>query len=102
MDRAKALAALDMLSEIGSHMIITVEKANEIGEPFGIVFKGVNFRHDPRNPKGPLSDVDNGVSTFAIADRIASTLKTSGESYFGRGSQFRADVEACYKVVRML
>jgi hypothetical protein len=89
--QADHVAALDLLWEIGSHQIIATKEANEIGEPFDIAFKTVEYKRTD-DPKGPIADF-NGVSTFAIATRIADKLGlVHRREFFGRGSQFRHDV----------
>jgi hypothetical protein len=87
------LAALEELSSIGSHLIITEEKANEVGLPFGIEFKAYEFKHDSREPKGPVADA-TGVSTFDIAASISSKLGVTYKYKYGRGSLFREQVDA--------
>jgi len=94
--KEEKLTAIDRLeNDIGSHRIIKTEEANKIGEPFGLTFGGTSFKHDPNNPKGPLWDFEDGVSSFTLASRIADvTAGMERESYMGRGFQFRSDCKA--------
>jgi hypothetical protein len=97
--------ALDTLQDdVGSHSIITVEKANEIGEPFGVVFAAETFRPDPLEPMGPMPRGEDwssfqGVSSFVVAARLVSAVGADPPTFIGRGTQFRADIRAAMKVV---
>lgn len=92
--------ALDELWKIGSHTMITVEHANRIGQPFGLTFEAVDFKYDPRDPKGPLEDF-TGVDVHHMAAWICDRLGLDERPrYNGRGSQFRSDLELAMKVVK--
>ena len=45
--------ALDALEEMGAHKIVAEDWANEIGAPFDVTFKEVEFTHEPEDFKGP-------------------------------------------------
>ncbi len=91
--------ALSELAEMGSHAIVSIEWAQKIGAPFGVTFVPVDYRRDPNNPKGPMSDVDGASDTHVIAARICDALGIERRSFFGRGSQFRSDVEQAREAV---
>jgi hypothetical protein len=83
---------------MGSHMIVSGEWANKVGEPFGVTFEECEWKHDPNNYKGPLADCA-GVDVHKIARNIKTSVGAQSISFMGRGSQFRADVTAVQKVV---
>ena len=98
-DYEAQLTALNTLWDIGSHSIITEVEANKIGLPFGIAFKAYEFKHDPREPKGPVADY-TGVSCFDIAARISPKLGVHYPSKLGRGSLFREQVDSSVRYVK--
>lgn len=89
--------ALDALAEMGSHLIMAGEWANRIGEPFGVTFTEEHF--GATGGKGPLNTCD-GVDIHLIADRIRRSLGADSPGYHGRGSQFRADVQAARGAIK--
>lgn len=92
--------AIERLWNIGSHKIIDSYQANKIGKPFGLEFGPTVYKHDPRNYKSATKDY-MGVSVFEIASRIADETIGSGRpSFFGRGTQFRTDLELSLKKIK--
>ena len=102
--------ALDFLeTEIGSHVMISGEQADAIGEPFGVKFKYQTFYPQLEDPKGVLPNYnDDGtldmepftaVSSFVISSKIANSVGAMRNSFMGRGFQFRADIQAAREVI---
>ena len=100
MSNQEKLDAVKRLSKIGSHAIIAFETANEIGKPFGIEYQGdTEFKADG-NPKGVIADC-KGIDIHGLASAIVSSVIDTDEvrdvvkrgSFFGRGTQFRDDIQ---------
>ena len=90
--------ALDALEEMGAHKIVAEDWANEIGAPFDVTFKEVEFTHDPEDFKDP-QEICMGVDIHYIADTIRWSVGIKSPRFTGLGSQFRTDIEAVRKVV---
>ncbi len=91
--------AVKKLQDVGSHAIVSVEFANKIGKPFGIVFAGTTFANPSGNPTGVLHDC-YGVDVHYMAERINQAVDGERQNYLGRGMQFRANLEAALAAIR--
>jgi len=101
--------ALDFLeTEIGSHVMISGEQADAIGEPFGVKFKYETFYPQLEDPKGVLPNYKDGkldmepftaVSSFVISSKIANSVGAMRDGFLGRGFQFRGDIKATREVI---
>ena len=103
--------ALDYLEdEVGSHVMISGEQADAIGEPFGVTFEKKTFTPQRTDPKGVMPNWDKekqewdytpftAVDSFTIAAKLATTVGAKRGEFLGRGFQFRADIQAARKVL---
>ena len=89
--------ALKELEQMGSHKIVAIAWANKVGAPFGLKFKETHFTPNG-DPKGPVNTCD-GVDVHLIAALIADKVGAKGPQFFGRGTQFRSDIEAARKAI---
>ena len=100
--------ALDALEEMGAHKIVAEDWANEIGAPFDVTFKEIEFTHDPEDFKGPDRHIPYwpsqescmGVDIHYIADTIRWSVGIKPPRFTGLGSQFRTDIEAVRKQMK--
>jgi|TARA_R110000765_G_scaffold185575_1_gene291220 hypothetical protein len=104
------IEALEYLEkEVGSHVMISGELADSIGEPFGVKFDYTTFYPQLEDPKGVLPNMNEdgsldmepftAVSSFVISSKIANSVGAMRNSFMGRGFQFRADIQAAREVI---
>lgn len=90
-------AALHEL-ETNTHLFWKSEAAKDLTRPFGFECRVIEYKANPRDPKGLT--LDNGArsavgaASWDISSQICSHLKVRSEGKLGRGFQVRSDCDA--------
>lgn len=111
------LEAVQELSESSGHSIMTEEWGQKIASAFGVDTPIYTFQPQKTDPKGVMPNWNEelkngegdwdytpftGVYALNLVQRIVRRLGLEGHGFFGRGSQYRADLEKVTEYVEGL